>query len=128
MKSASEALVAAAMVALGDVAELNGVYDGPPIQAASPYALVDAGPESDWSHKSGTGRELRLAVTIRDQGERPARLRALMRAAEDAIAGLDGEIDGWRLVTLVFLRGRMLREPGAAWAGAIDYRARMLKE
>lgn len=127
MKSASEALVAAATAALGEVAGLNGAYDGPPIQAAFPYALVDAGPESDWSHKSGTGRELRLAVTIRDQGERPARLRVLMRAAEDAIGALDGDVEGWRLVTLVFLRSRMLRESGAAWAGAIDYRARMLK-
>lgn len=128
MKSASEALVAAATAALGEVAGLNGTHDGPPIQAAFPYALIDAGPESDWSHKSGTGRELRLAVTIRDQGERPARLRALMRAVDDAIGALDGELAGWRLVTMVFLRSRMLREPGAAWAAAIDYRARMLKE
>jgi hypothetical protein len=37
----------------------------------APYAIVETGPEIDWSHKSGAGRELRLAVTLRDKGERP---------------------------------------------------------
>lgn len=127
MSGAGETLAAAARAALDAVAGLNGVYEGPPVQAAFPYARVDAGPESDWSHKSGEGRELRLAVTIRDQGERPSRLRALMGEAEAAIAMLDGDLGEWRLVTLVFLRSQVLREPGAAWAGAIDWRARMLK-
>lgn len=127
MTSAGEALIAAVTAALGEVAGLNGVYDGPPLQAAFPYAVVDAGPESDWSHKSGEGRELRLAVTIRDQGERPARLRALMRAAEAAIGGLESEFDGWRLVTMVFLRSQMLRSNDATWMAALDYRARLLR-
>jgi len=127
MTSAGEALIAAVTAALGEVAGLNGVYDGPPLQAAFPYAVVDAGPESDWSHKSGEGRELRLAVTIRDQGERSARLRALMRAAEAAIGGLESELDGWRLVTMVFLRSQMLRSNDATWTAALDYRARLLR-
>jgi len=127
MTNAAEALTAATIAALGGIAGLNGAYDGPPLQAAFPYATVDAGPESDWSHKSGEGRELRLSVTIRDQGERPARLRQLMAAAQAAIGAVDGDLDGWRLVTLVFLRSRMLSAPGAGWTAAIDYRARMLK-
>lgn len=127
MTSADEALIAAVTAALGEVAGLNGVYDGPPLQAAFPYAVIDAGPESDWSHKSGEGRELRLAVTLRDEGERPARLRELTRAAEAAIGAVDGDLDGWRLVTIAFMRSRMLREPGAAWVAAIEYRARMLR-
>jgi len=128
MKSAGEALVAGMTAALDEVAGLNGVYDGPPLQAAFPYALVDAGPESDWSHKSGQGRELRVAVTIRDQGERPARLRQSMRAAEAAIGTMTSELDGWRLVTMIFRRSRILRDRDAGWLGAIDYRARMLKD
>jgi len=124
---AGETLVAAAAAALGDIAGLNGGYDGPPLQAAFPYAILDAGPESDWSHKSGEGRELRLGLILRDQGERPRRLRALMAEAETAIAALEADLGEWRLVTLVFLRSRMLREPDAAWTGAIDWRARMLK-
>lgn len=124
---AAEILCAALIAALAEVNGLNGAYDGPPLQAALPYATVEAGPESDWSHKSGAGREVRLGVTVCDGGERPTRLRALARAAETAIEGVSGALDGWQLVTLVFLRSRVLREPGAGWAAAIDYRARMLK-
>lgn len=127
-QGAGDALCAAALAALGGVEGLNGAYDGPPLKGAFPYAVVEAGPESDWSHKSGAGREVRLAVTIRDAGERPARLRALVEAAEVAIGGVDGVLEGWQLVTLAFLRSRMLREPSAGWAAAIDYRARMLKD
>lgn len=126
MKSASEALIAAASAALGGVEGLNGVHDGPPLQGAFPYGMLEAGPESDWSHKSGIGRELRLAVTIRDQGERPARLRRLAQLAEEALEGMDAALEDWRLVTLVFARSRMLRgETG--WSATSEFRARMLK-
>jgi hypothetical protein len=126
-EGAAEILCAAIVAALAEISGLNGAYDGPPLQAALPYAIVEAGPESDWSHKSGAGREVRIAVTLRDGGERPARLRALARGAEAAIESVGGALDGWQLVTLIFLRSRVLREPGAGWAAAIDYRARLLK-
>jgi len=127
MSGAGDILCAASAAALAQVQGLNRVSDGPPMRAAFPYATVEAGPETDWSHKSGRGRELRLRLTIRDGGERPARLRALAQAAEAAIEGIDGALDGWRVVTPVFLRAQILREPGGGWAAAIDYRARMLK-
>lgn len=123
--SAGEALRTAAMAALGGISGL-GIYEGPPVQAAFPYALVEAGPESDWSHKSGEGREVRLAVILHDKGERPVRLKALISAAEAALAGLSGAED-WELVTLRFMRSRVVRDAKGIWAGAIDYRARMLR-
>lgn len=126
-QGAGQALVDAAIAGLAGLPGLNGAYDGPPLQGAVPYAQIEAGPESDWSHKSGEGRELRLMVTIRDKGEQPARLRAMARAAETAMAGLAGVEGGWRLVNLVFLRSQLLREASAAWAAAIEYRARLLK-
>jgi Protein of unknown function (DUF3168) len=125
---AGDALAQVLIAALNGLAGLNGAYDGPPLQAAFPYALVETGPETDWSHKSGAGRELRVAVTIRDKGERPARLRSLIGEAESAIGGLTGTLVGWRVVTLVFLRSVMLRDSGAAWAATIEYRARLLAE
>jgi hypothetical protein len=125
---AGDALAEALIAALGGLAGLNGAYDGPPLQATFPYALVETGPETDWSHKSGGGRELRVAVTIRDKGEKPARLRALVGEAENAIGAITGALAGWRLVTLVFVRSFMLRESGAAWAATIEYRARLLAE
>ena len=126
--SASGSLAGAALVALAGVESLSGRYDGPPLKAAFPYAIVEAGAESDWSHKSGAGREIRLAVTIRDKGERPDRLRRLIAAAETAVMAIGGEADGWRIASLVFLRSRTMRESGLGWAGVSEFRARMLAD
>jgi hypothetical protein len=104
---------------------MGGIYDGPPVQSAFPYAVVELGPEADWSHKSGLGREVRLSVTIRDGGERPARLHLLMSEAESAMEAM-AEIDGWSVATLRFLRSRVVREARGSWAGILEYRARML--
>jgi hypothetical protein len=125
MSGAGEALQAAAAEALRQIGAL-GVYDGPPVQAAVPYAAVEAGPESDWSHKSGAGREVRIAVSLFDKGERPVRLQVLMGEAEQALEGMPSPAD-WTLVTLQFLRSRLLRDSKGIWVGVIEYRARVLK-
>ncbi|HET9640611.1 MAG TPA: DUF3168 domain-containing protein [Allosphingosinicella sp.] len=129
MSGAGAALGAAAIEAL-EALGLGGIYPGPPLQAAYPYAVVECGPETDWGHKSGSGRELRLAVILRDSGERPERAQAFADVVESALAaGLD--VEGWRLVTLALVRRRTLAEGRggrAGWAVAIDYRARMLAE
>ncbi len=109
----------AALQAIGGI----GVYDGPPIQAAAPYAVVEAGPETDWSHKSGAGREVLVAVTVWD--DQPARLHGLADAVEAAVSGVGG-IVGWQLVSLRLQRRRTVRDVAGPWASAIDFRARLL--
>ena len=123
---AGEKLQQAAAAALQAVGGIS-VYDGPPLQGAHPYAIVEAGPEADWSHKSGAGREVRIAVSLFDKGERPVRLRVLIGEAEAALDGI-GSPAGWQLVTMQFVRSRLVRDAKGIWAGVIEYRARMLKE
>ena len=123
---ANGALIAAAMAALQDVGGLTGSHEVMPLQATPPYATVAAGLEADWSHKSGMGREVRLALTLIDQGERPTRLRGLAAEVAEAIEGMVPELDGWRLVTLVFLRSMIVARSAGHWALTLDYRARML--
>jgi hypothetical protein len=128
MSSAGDGLQASAVARLSEGAGL-AVYDAPPVQAAFPYAVVEAGAESDWGHKSGAGREVRLTVTLRDGGERPVRLRALTAAAESALQA-PLTVDTWQVVTFAWLRSRSVRDgrpPGPVeWTGLIEYRARML--
>jgi hypothetical protein len=124
--SAGAELQSAAIAALQDVAELGGVYDGQPLQAVAPYALVETGPEVDWGHRSAAGREVRLAVTIRDEGERSARLRRLMAEAEAVLVGLPA-VQGWQLVTMRLLSSRAARDRRSGWIGLVEFRARMLK-
>ena len=130
MSGAGAALEAAAIEALRSALGL-GVYRGPPVQAATLYAVVEAGAESDWSHKSGTGREMRLAVTLHDKGEAPARLRSLAADAEEAMASVPEELDGWQLVSLRFVRSMTVPpragSPDGRWAVLSEFRARMLR-
>ncbi|MEO5972424.1 MAG: DUF3168 domain-containing protein [Sphingomicrobium sp.] len=121
--SAGGALQASVAAALDGIAELTGVYDGPPARAPFPYAAIDAGSESDWSHKSGEGREVMVAVTVWD--EQPARLLELADAVEAAVQALT-LVDGWQLVTLRFRRRRVVRDVAGPWAAAVDFRARLL--
>lgn len=125
---AGEALIAATREALAAVAELNGCYEGRPLQAAVPYATVEADVERDWSHKSGSGREVRLTIVLHDGGERPTRLRTLSEAAQAALGPVGGGAGGWRIVSFVFVRSRLVAESERRWACAIEYRARMLAD
>lgn len=128
---AAEAVQTAIVAALNDHPSLrqmiDGIFDGPPAQADFPYISVGGGASADWSHKTGRGREHRLAVTIWDDGDSPARLHRLMAEVEDAIEGVGAEIGGHHIVSLVFLRSRVLRDADGPWAGIVEYRARTLE-
>lgn len=121
--SAGSALQAALASALAGEPRLTGIYDGPPARAAFPYAVIDAGSESDWSHKSGEGREVLAAITIWD--EEPARLAELADAAEQRAASVGAIVD-WQLVSMRLLRRRTVRDVAGPWAAAVDFRARLL--
>lgn len=105
---------------------INGVFEGPAVKASAPFAEVQPLIAVDWSTKDRAGRELRPAVTIRDAGETPARLHALIGAACAAIEAMPRELDGWRVVSLVFSRSRMTREAAGRWAATVEYRVRVL--
>lgn len=123
--SAGGALQAALAPLLDAVADVAGVYDGPPARAPFPYVVIDAGNENDWSHKSGEGREVLVAVTVWD--DQPARLHRLGDAVEAAVRG-SLLVAGWQLVSLRLVRRRTVRDVAGPWASAIDFRARMLAQ
>ncbi len=106
--------------------ELMGVFDGPPSRAAFPYVSINDGATTDWSTKTALGREIRIGLTVWDDGESATRLHQLIGHIEDAVAALPRDLPGWRIASLVFLRSFVARNPAGAWAGVIDYRIRML--
>ncbi|HVM38278.1 MAG TPA: DUF3168 domain-containing protein [Sphingomicrobium sp.] len=123
--SAGGALQTELAAALQSVGEISGVYDGPPARAPFPYVVVDAGTESDWSHKSGEGREVLAAVTVWD--DQPARLHDLADQVETRVRTIS-TVEGWQLASLRLIRRRTVRDVAGPWAAAIDFRARMLAE
>lgn len=121
--SAGGALQSAIAGALCGIGGLTGVFDGPPARAAYPYVALDATTESDWSHKSGAGREVLVAITLWD--DQPTRLHELADEVE-AVLQAPGAVGGWQLVSMRLLRRRVVRDVAGPWAAAIDFRARML--
>ncbi len=106
--------------------ELSGVFDGPPPRAPFPFVSIGDGLSSDWSTKTATGREIRISLTVWDDGESAIRLHQLMAHVEDAVAALPRDLAGWRIASCVFLRSFVTRNPVGAWAGVVDYRLRVL--
>ena len=107
---------------------VSGIFDGVPAGACFPYVAMAESPCVDWSHKSGRGREIRLAVTVWDDGARAGRLHGLMREVETALEGMAMVLDGWRVVSSRFLRSRVVRDADGPWAGLVEYRVRVLEE
>jgi hypothetical protein len=124
---ASAVLAAAAIEAMRPIPGLSGTFDGRPIQASAPFATVETGSETDWGHKSGVGREVRLTVVLHDEGERPTRLRELSAVVQVALESL-AVSSGWRMVTFNFVRSMAVAKNVGGWALTLDYRARMLNE
>ena len=131
MTDAVRAVQAAAVAALEAhpvlAQSLSGVFDGPPVRAAYPYISVSEGLVTDWSTKTETGREIRLALTVWDDGEEPARLHNIMGHVEEAIAAMAQDLAGWRVASNVFLRSLIARDPAGPWAGLVEHRVRLLQ-
>lgn len=125
-EAAVQAAARAAMLAEPLLAGLAGVYDGPPPRAALPYASFGPGAATDWSTKTETGREVRLAINLWDDGETPARLAELCAAAQAAVARIGPDLEGWRIVSLVFLRTTTVRSATGPWAALVEFRVRVL--
>jgi hypothetical protein len=121
--SAGATIQAALATSIGSVAELTGVFDGPPARATFPYAAIDASTETDWSHKNGSGREVLVAVTLWD--DQPARLQSLADEIEARVLAIEVASE-WQLVSLSLVRRRTIRDVAGPWATAVDFRARLL--
>lgn len=123
-----EALLAALKAHAGVARVVTAVFDAPPVRAARPYAEVAEALLTDWSTKDMAGREGRIAIVLRDAGERPVRLRELAGEVDAAVEGLPRDLgEGWRIASLVPVRSRIVREGEGLWAGTNEYRVRMLR-
>ncbi len=107
---------------------LAGIFDAPPVRAATPHAVIGEALLSDWGTKDMPGREARVVVALHDAGESPARVRRLSGEVEVAMAALPRVIgSGWELASRVLLRARIERKGEGRWIATSEWRLRMLK-
>lgn len=105
---------------------VTAVFGSPPVRAAAPYALVAEAVIADWSTKDAAGIEARVAVELRDAREDGAVVRGLAGAALEAIEAMSGDLGGgWRIVSRLFVRQRIVRAKGE-WVGSVEFRVRVM--
>jgi Protein of unknown function (DUF3168) len=88
---------------------INGVYDGPPIRASVPYAVVSDVTGIDWGTKDAPGRELVLTLSLYDRAEDSGRMAQLMAAIHAAMTSLPRSVSGWDIGSIIPLRSRLIR-------------------
>jgi Protein of unknown function (DUF3168) len=124
MMSASLALQQAVVAALADLPGLTGVFDGPPVDAAAPYAVIGPDLLTDAGTKTEVAHDHRLLVTIWDDRPGMARIKALMGAAEIRLRALAGDWDGHRIVNARLLRASLGDSDNGWRPGVIEMRLR----
>lgn len=126
--SAVAAVRAAVLARLRDdpAVAVNRVWDGADRRGSVPYAVLRDVVASDWGTKDRDGREVRVGVTVRDEGESPARATMLAGAAEAALLTLPRDLPGWRVASVVPVRTVVLAEAQGRWAALVDVRVRVL--
>jgi hypothetical protein len=126
-QSAVRAGFVAALKVEPGLAGMNGVFDGPAVRASEPFAEIADVQASDWSTKDTRGRELRVAVRVRDLAETSARISGLVEAVERAAAALPRVLGDWAVASCVFRRSRVAAEAPGRWTGVVEWRVRMLE-
>lgn len=127
--SAGAVLQAAVVAHLREVGpEGLMVFDAPPVRGGVPYAVVGEAVLGAADAAGVAGRVGTIAVTCIDDGERPVRLRALVGAVEEAVAGLTGDPgQGWRIAGLRLARSRIVAAKGDRWVATSEFAVRLFR-
>lgn len=128
MSSASlmvqRALVAALRADPGIADVVHGIFDGVAPEAVMPYVTIGAGIVTDWSHKTSTGREHRVAINVWDVSAGAARVQQLIARIEVAVATIGGVGEAHRIASTLFLRSFVIKDPDGATQGVVEFRIR----
>ena len=122
--SASLAVQKRVAAALAGLPGVTGVFDGPPPDAVPPYVVIGSDLVTDWSTKTETGHEHRLAINVWDAGPGTAAAKTVMAAVTVRLAALAGVQDGHRIVSALLLRQLVLTDAEGWTQGIAEFRVR----
>ena len=107
---------------------LNAIVEEAPSRTALPWLALTASASIDWSHKTGKGREIRVALELNYRGDDPLSESALLGAVERRIESLpsDQTAAGFTIASLRFLKARAEQRGDARRALVLEYVARVL--
>lgn len=129
MELAFRAVVVAWLAADATLAEgLNAIVEEAPIKTALPWLALTASASTDWSTKSGRGREIRVALELNYRGYEQLAETGLISAIETRMESLpaDQSAAGFQIASLTFLKARAEQRGEALRSLVLEYRARVL--
>jgi hypothetical protein len=109
-------------------AGLNAICEEAPLRKALPWLALTASASTDWSTKSGPGREIRVALELNYRGDDPLAQSALIAAIERRVVSVpaDQTSAGFQIASLSFLRARSEQRGEALRALVLEYRVRVV--
>ncbi len=107
-------------------AALNAVEEESPVAVSPPWLGIAASASADWSTKTRTGREVRIALELVARQDDPEAMAAIVAAIEHRVATLFPVQPGYRVVVTQFLRSRAERRPRSLRAVLLEYSFRLL--
>lgn len=106
--------------------ELSAVSEEAPLRASLPWLAIVASASADWSHKTGIGREVRVAIELQTRGDDPGTAAELVGWIEAAVESLPRDQADFRIANIQFLRARSEQRGGTTRAILLEYRFRLL--
>ena len=107
-------------------ARLNTIAEEGPVPSPLPSLAIVASAGADWSSKTTSGRDIRLALELQDRSDDGDATGALAHRIEQRIATLDPDQPGFRIIVTQFLRSRVERRARSIRAVLFEYRFRIL--
>ena len=126
--SAAATLRAAVLARMRADVAVTRVFEDARAKGTVPFLTLRELSAGDWGTKDRAGRDLRVGVAVRDEGESGARCAGLAAQAEAALLALGRDLPGWRIVTVVPVRNALLAEGAGRWVALVDVRVRMMEE
>jgi hypothetical protein len=109
-------------------AGLNAIVEEAPLRTALPWLALTASASTDWSNKTGRGREVRVALELNYRGYEQLAEAGIIAALEARMEALpaDQTAAGFRIASLIFVKARAEQRGEALRALVLEYRARVL--
>lgn len=107
-------------------AMLNSITEEAPSRTALPWLAIATSASLDWSTKTETGYEIRIALELHLRGDRPADGDGLTSAIQARLAATPRDQGSYRIVTLQFLRSRAEQRANNTRAMLLEYRFRTI--
>ena len=109
-------------------ASLTTITEEAPLRASPPWLGIVASASTDFSHKTGVGREVRVALELQTLGDDAGGTADLVAAIEARIALFPVAQPDFRIASLTILRARAEQRGEARRAVLLEYRARLIAD